>query len=100
MLHLVVFTFFYRPQRSCEGYVFTTVCHSVHRGGLTQYMLGYHTPPGTRHPQGPDTPRNQAPPPPASRRLLLRTVRILLECNLVCLFLYRQKVKNVFVSDR
>ena len=23
---------FYRPQRSCEGYVFTPVCHSVHRG--------------------------------------------------------------------
>ena len=21
-----------RPQRSCEGYVFTRVCHSVHRG--------------------------------------------------------------------
>ena len=25
--------YFYRPQRSCEGYVFTPVCHSVHRGG-------------------------------------------------------------------
>ena len=23
----------YRPQRSCEGYVFTRVCHSVHKGG-------------------------------------------------------------------
>ena len=61
----------------CEGYVFTCVCHSVHRGGgLPQSMLGYHTPtpPGTRHPPGPGTPlgpgthlgpgtpRDQAPP--------------------------------------
>ena len=23
----------YRPQRSCEGYVFTRVCHSIHSGG-------------------------------------------------------------------
>ena len=28
----------------CEGYVFTCVCHSVHRGGLPHSMLGYHTP--------------------------------------------------------
>ena len=43
--------------------------------GLPQCMLGYHHhPPRTRHP------RDQAPP---SRRLLLRTVRILLECILV-----------------
>ena len=26
------FCLYYRPQRSCEGYVFTPVCHSVHRG--------------------------------------------------------------------
>ena len=26
------------------GYIFTRVCHSVHRGGLPQCMLGYHTP--------------------------------------------------------
>ena len=78
-------------------------------GGLPQCMLGYHTPlnrhpptqdqtphrdqaaprtmhppPGTRHPHprpGPGTPpRDQALP---SRRLLLRTVRILLEWILV-----------------
>ena len=24
----------------CEGYVFTPVCHSVHRGRLPQCMLG------------------------------------------------------------
>ena len=41
---------YYRPQRSCEGYVFTPFCHSVHRGGLPQCMQGYHIPPGTRHP--------------------------------------------------
>ena len=31
---------YYRPQRSCEGYVFTRVCDSVHRGGvLSQHAL-------------------------------------------------------------
>ena len=25
----------YRPQQSCEGYVFTPVCHSVHGGGAS-----------------------------------------------------------------
>ena len=49
----------YRPQRSCEGYVFTPVCHSVHRGGLPQCMLGYHTPPG-KHTH---TPREAHTPP-------------------------------------
>ena len=29
---------FYRPQRSCEGYVFTRVCDSVHRGGCYPSM--------------------------------------------------------------
>ena len=36
-----------------QGNIFTPVCHSVHRGGLPQSMLGYHTPdhapPGTMH---------------------------------------------------
>ena len=67
----------------CEGYVFTPVCLSVHRGGLSQCILGYHhhpPPPGTRHcPPGPGTP----PPLREQRRLLLRTVCILLECILV-----------------
>ena len=60
---------YYRPQRSCEGYVFTPVCHSVHRGGLPQCMLGYYPSPQTRHPPptrqpcpGPGTPREQTPP--------------------------------------
>ena len=57
----------YRPQRSCEGYVFIPVRHSVHRGGLPQCMLGY-PPPGSRHPRsrhtssGADTPREETPP--------------------------------------
>ena len=47
----------YRPQRSCgQGYVFTRVCDSVHRGGLQAGppRPGRH-PPGTRQ-----TPRDQA----------------------------------------
>ena len=51
------------------------------QGGLPQCMLGYHPPPE-------QTPRNRQPPrsrqpPPRERRLLLRMVRILLECILV-----------------
>ena len=51
-----------------QGYVFTGVCDSVHRGGcLPQCMLGYHhhtPPPGadTPHPPGADTPWEQTPP--------------------------------------
>ena len=61
---------YYRPQRSCEGYVFTRVCHSVQGGGcLPQCMLVYC--------------HHHRPPPPPYPRLLLRTVRILLECILV-----------------
>ena len=45
--------YFYRPQRSCgQGYVFTRVCDSVHRGGS----------PG-RHPPDQGEPPNQADPP-------------------------------------
>ena len=64
---------FYRPQRSCESYVFTGVCLStgVGWGCLPQCMLGYHpreqTPPGRRHPLGADTPPPRSrhhPPPP------------------------------------
>ena len=69
--------------RSCEGYVFTPVCLST--GGSASVHAGI-PPPGSRHPLGsrhpPEAsiPRKQAPP---SRRLLLRTVRILLQCILV-----------------
>ena len=90
----------YSPQRSCEGYVFTPVCHSVHGGGLPQCMVGYPTPSGaatpqTRPPWSMHPPRDQAPPrtrPPhqEQRRLLLRTVCIQLECILVdfCFLLF------------
>ena len=96
---------YYRPQRSCEGYVFTPVCLST-GGGSASVNAGIPPPPpgagppGNRHPSGSKHPphREQAPPrsrhpleqtppssrPPApSRRLLLRTVRILLEYILV-----------------
>ena len=52
--------------------MFTPVCHSVHRGGLVPGGAG----PGGRVPGG---------DPPG--RLLLRAVRILLEC-ISCLSLY------------
>ena len=62
------YIYFYWPQQSCgQGNIFTPVCHSVHRGGLPQCMLGYHPPreqspleqtPQSRHPLG------QTPPPP------------------------------------
>ena len=73
-----------------QGNGFTPVCHSVHWGGgcLPQCMLGY-TPPG-RHPLADIHPRANTPwvdTPPADnppRRSLQPTVRILLECILVC----------------
>ena len=55
---------YYRPQRSCgQGYVFTGVCDSVHRGGLQR------TPPGPgRHPPSRENPPpDQADTPPAGR---------------------------------
>ena len=65
---------YYRPQRSCEGYVFTPVCHSVHRGGgclsacwdtTTCPPEQTHTPragPQEQAPPRADTPPDQAPP--------------------------------------
>ena len=65
---------YYRPQWSCSKVIFSEACvkKSVHRGRgcLPQCMLGYTHPPG------------QTPSAP-SRRLLLWTVRILLECIMV-----------------
>ena len=94
---------YYRPQRSCgQGYVFTRVCDSVHRGGLQAGPPGRENPPSGRenpprpgrHPPGQaDTPPGQGrhptpgPSPPPARRLQHtvndRPVRILLECILV-----------------
>ena len=73
-----------RPQRSCEGYVFTGVCLST-AGVSASVHAG--NPPGSRH-----TPRSRHPlkadtppgaDPPREKRPLLRTVRILLEYILV-----------------
>ena len=47
---------FYRSQRSCEGYVFTPVYHSVHRGVSASVHAG--TPP----PWKTHTPRKHTPP--------------------------------------
>ena len=78
----------------CEGYVFTCVCHSVHRGGLPQCMLGYHptpkqTPPRSRHPpRSWPLPRSRHPPPMQCMlgdTVNKRLVCILLEFNLVFL---------------
>ena len=114
---------FYRPQRSCEGYVFTDVCLSTGgclvRGCLLQGMSapggcliwgglgqrGCLVPGGLLRGSwsgrvsgsggclvwvvpGPgglvsQHALRQIPPPPRERRLLLPTVRILLECILV-----------------
>ena len=112
-------TDFYRPQRSCEGYVFTPVWLSAGGGGggLPQCMLGYHhhplleqappreqAPPWSRHPPRADT--------PPGRWLLLRTVRILLECILVnivlfnlrylagnCTFLYKKYFSKIYLHQ-
>ena len=87
--------YLYRPQTKLrKGNVFTSVCQEFcPQGGLPQCMLGY-TPLGGQTPQR-QTPHagihpGQAPPggsppwaDPPSRRLLQRTVHILLECILV-----------------
>ena len=66
----ILFRFFSLPDKAtvrcevCEGYVFTPVCHSVHRGCLPQCMLGY-TPPGQTPPGlglDPPGPRPRHPP--------------------------------------
>ena len=87
--HYCVLLNYYRPQRGCGKVVLLhlSVSHSVHcsEGGLYRHPLG-------RHP-GADTPLGRLPlgrhPPRADsplRRLLHRTVRILLECYLVTNF--------------
>ena len=59
------FLFHYRPQRSCgQGYIFTRVCDSVHRGGLragrTPPRQG--EPPPGADPPGADPLPEQTPP--------------------------------------
>ena len=53
----------YRPQRSCEGYVFTPVCQSFcSQGRSASVHVGI--PPGTRHSSGSKPPRDRHTPPP------------------------------------
>ena len=60
---------YYRPQRSWGKVIFSQACVILFTGGdLPQCMLGYHTPPWTRHPPDqaptrPRTPQDHAPPP-------------------------------------
>ena len=57
--------YIYRPQRSCEGYVFTRVCHSVHGGEVSASVhAGILPPPEDQAPPSRDqTPaQDQAPP--------------------------------------
>ena len=71
LLHL--FCFCYHPQSSCGKVMFLHLSVILFTGGVS-----------ARHP-----PRQAPTPPhplPFSRRLLQRTVRILLECILVCLW--------------
>ena len=96
----------YRPQTMLwKGNVFTPVCQSFcSQGGSAPVHAGIpcHPPSPDRHPPQADSPMQTLPwadtpwediPPgqtypgqtPLSRRLLLRTVRILLECILVFL---------------
>ena len=78
----------YRPHRSCEGYVFTGVCLSM--GGA--WSWGGSAPRGVPGPGGVSGPGGLVPrggsqdalrQTPQERWLLLRMVRILLECILV-----------------
>ena len=83
----------YRPQRSCGKvmYVFTPVCHSVHRRGVYPSMhLG-------RHPPGIQPLGRQ---PPSSRRLLHRTVRIPLECILVLKLIQRSDCYDYHLAKK
>ena len=51
---------FYRPQRSCEGYVFTGVCLSTW-GVSASVHAGIPQPPGSRHPPEQTPPRSRHP---------------------------------------
>ena len=57
---LICFTSYYRPQRSCsQGYVFTRVWDSVHRGGSASVHAEIPHPPGK---EAPSTPGRRQPP--------------------------------------
>ena len=52
--------FNYCPQRSCEGYIFTPVCHSFHRGVCLSACWDTTPPRGSPR----EAPREEASPPP------------------------------------
>ena len=55
-----VLSCYYRPQRSCgQGNIFTPVCHSVHRGGVSSRE---NPPPPRRTPQQGEPPARETPP--------------------------------------
>ena len=131
--------YIYRPQRSCEGYVFTGVCLSTGGGGVSQHALqvvsqhalqqvsggggiqaclaaslqGGLLLPGVASCgevcllRGVPAPKCVCvcvcvcggDPLPASRWLLLRTVRILLECILAFFLHWRPKCFAVKLNE-
>ena len=115
---------FYRPQRSCEGYVFTGVCLSTGgvsapKGlGLGVCSRGVSAPRGVGVgcllpgvcawsgrgcllPGGVGIQACTEADPPRERRLLLRTVRILLECILLINSgINTRNSENVFIPSR
>ena len=71
-------------------------CLSVHRGGLQAYTQGGGWGP---HRGGVSQHALRQTPPTPSRRLLLRVVRILLECLLVIILISQYKACYLCVSD-
>ena len=103
-----------------QGNVFTPVCHCVHRGVSASVHAGIHplsrhplpwadtpwadtpgqTPPGQKHPLGRNTPLGRHPPLHSAcwDKVNKRSVHILLECNLILLFIYSNFYQKSFVS--
>ena len=83
-------------------YTYLSFCSQGVGGCLPQCMLGYtpwaDTPPLGRHPPCRPPPEQTRPRrTPPSRRLLLRTVRILLECILGCIWYWLVMMYDVYL---
>ena len=74
---------YYRPQCSCDKVMFSQASVILSIGGVSQTFPWADTPYSPGRQPSVQTPPGQTPPPAPSRRLLLRTIRILLECVLV-----------------